>query len=100
MAKDKLSREVKIYDTTLRDGTQKEGISFSVDDKLRIAKQLDQFGIDFIEGGWPGSNKKDEEFFQRAAEMKWSHAKIASFGSTRRAKNSVENDANIQALLK
>lgn len=99
MKKYKLAREVKIYDTTLRDGTQKEGISLSVADKIRIAKRLDQFGIDFIEGGWPGSNQKDAEFFQQAARMKWSHAKIASFGSTRRAKNAVENDANIQALL-
>lgn len=99
MTNSKLPREVKIYDTTLRDGTQKEGISFSVEDKIRIAKRLDQFGVDFIEGGWPGSNKKDEEFFQRAAELKWNHAKIAAFGSTRRAKNSAENDPNIQALL-
>jgi len=95
-----LPPQVVIYDTTLRDGTQGEGISFSVEDKLRIARQLDRFGVDYIEGGWPGSNQKDETFFQRAAQMKWQHAKIAAFGSTRRAKNSVEVDPNIQALLR
>ncbi len=94
-----LPKQIKIYDTTLRDGTQGEGISFSVEDKIRIAKKLDEFGVNFIEGGWPGSNKKDEEFFKRAATMKWSHAKIAAFGSTRRATNNCENDFSIQALL-
>lgn len=96
----KLPHLVEIYDTTLRDGSQGEGISFSVEDKLRIARRLDRFGIDYIEGGWPGSNQKDEEFFSRAATEKWNHAKIAAFGSTRRAKNSAEVDANIQALVK
>ncbi|MBN1348014.1 citramalate synthase [candidate division KSB1 bacterium] len=93
------SNRVEIYDTTLRDGTQGEGISFSVEDKLRIAKRLDRFGVDYIEGGWPGSNQKDEAFFKRAAEMTWQHAKIAAFGSTRRAKNPVETDPNIRALV-
>lgn len=99
MDKSKLPQQVEIYDTTLRDGSQGEGISFSVEDKLRIAKRLDKFGVDYIEGGWPGSNRKDEEFFERAATMSWSHAKIAAFGSTRRAQNTCENDPNIQALV-
>ena len=72
--------ELTLYDTTLRDGTQMEGISLSVEDKLNIAERLDQLGVHFIEGGWPGSNPKDEEFFQRAAEMDWKQAKIAAFG--------------------
>ncbi len=95
----KMTGTVQIYDTTLRDGTQGEGISFSVEDKIRIARKLDEFGIDYIEGGWPGSNKKDEEFFKKAAQLKWSHARIAAFGSTRRADNTPENDFSIQALL-
>ena len=99
MDKNTLPKQIEIYDTTLRDGTQGEGISFSVEDKIRIAKKLDEFGVDYIEGGWPGSNKKDEEFFKRAATMKWSHARIAAFGSTRRATNNCGNDFSIQALL-
>lgn len=89
---------LNIYDTTLRDGTQREGISLSVDDKVRIAQLLDDMGIDYIEGGWPGSNPKDAEFFRRAATMPWRHAKIAAFGSTRNAKNRCEDDPNILAL--
>jgi 2-isopropylmalate synthase len=92
-------RRVFLYDTTLRDGTQREGLSLSVDDKLRITKELDGFGIDYIEGGWPGSNPKDAEFFQRARDLSLRHAKIAAFGSTRHAANRCENDANIQALV-
>jgi 2-isopropylmalate synthase len=87
------------YDTTLRDGTQGEDIAFSAEDKVKIAKRLDAFGIDYIEGGWPGSNPKDMEFFERARDIHFGHAKLAAFGSTRRAKNSVEDDANIKALL-
>ncbi len=90
---------VQIYDTTLRDGTQREGISLSCDDKLRIAARLDELGVAFIEGGWPGSNPKDAEFFQRAREIDWQTAKIAAFGSTRRAGRPPEEDANLQALL-
>lgn len=90
---------VKIYDTTLRDGTQGEGFSLSGLDKLRIAKRLDEFGIDYIEGGWPGSNPKDIEFFQEAAKVDWKHAKIAAFGSTRRANVRVEEDAQVRTLL-
>jgi 2-isopropylmalate synthase len=87
------------YDTTLRDGTQGEEVSFSAEDKVKIAKRLDAFGIDYIEGGWPGSNPKDMEFFEKIRQVKLSHARIAAFGSTRRAKNPVSEDANIKALL-
>jgi 2-isopropylmalate synthase len=92
-------QQIYLYDTTLRDGTQGEDISFSAEDKIKIAKRLDAFGVSYIEGGWPGSNPKDMEFFERARSTKFLHAKIAAFGSTRRAKNSVENDSNIRALL-
>src|SRR4051812_25924122 len=86
------------FDTTLRDGTQGEGISFSVEDKLAIAQDLDEFGIDYIEGGWPGSNPKDEEFFQRARMQNFSHARLTAFGSTRLAKNPAQEDRNLLAL--
>lgn len=91
--------KIEIYDTTLRDGTQRKDISLSVDDKLRIARRLDELGIDYIEGGWPGSNPKDAEFFRRAAEMDWEHAVITSFGSTCRAGSQPADDSNIQALV-
>lgn len=87
-----------IYDTTLRDGTQREGISLSVDDKVKIAKILDEMGVHYIEGGWPGSNPKDAEFFRRMQHTPLQHAKIAAFGSTRHAKTTCDTDANIQAL--
>jgi 2-isopropylmalate synthase len=90
---------VEIYDTTLRDGSQREGISYGVEDKLRIAERLDAFGVHFIEGGWPGSNPKDEEFFARAADHEWRHAKLAAFGSTRRAGIAPEDDTNLRALV-
>ncbi len=90
---------VQIYDTTLRDGTQREGISLSCDDKLRIARRLDELGVQVIEGGWPGSNPKDAEFFQRARQEEWSHAVIAAFGATCRVDGSPADDANIRALL-
>jgi 2-isopropylmalate synthase len=93
------SRMVRIYDTTLRDGTQGEGISLTVEDKLRIAEKLDWFGVSFVEGGWPGSNPKDAEFFARAKDREWKHARIAAFGSTRRAKIGPEEDPNLQALV-
>jgi len=93
-----MNPRVTIYDTTLRDGTQGEGVSFSSADKLRIAERLDAFGIHYIEGGWPGSNPKDMEFFDLARKRKFRHAKIAAFGSTRRAKDVCSRDANIQAL--
>jgi 2-isopropylmalate synthase len=87
------------FDTTLRDGTQGECISFSVDDKLLVAQKLDEAGIDYIEGGWPGSNPKDKEFFARARELKFQHAKLTAFGSTRLARNPVEQDRNIKELV-
>src|SRR2546427_778848 len=74
-----------LYDTTLRDGTQREGLSLSVDDKLKIAHRLDELGIHYLEGGWPGSNPKDAEFFRRIRQERLGHAKVAAFGMTRRA---------------
>lgn len=94
----KLSR-VKIYDTTLRDGSQAEGISFTVEDKLKIVKMLDDFGVDYIEAGNPGSNPKDLEFFKSAANLKLKHSVLTAFGSTRRAGIDVRNDANIMSIL-
>ncbi len=91
---------IQIYDTTLRDGTQGEGVAFSVQDKLRVARKLDEIGISYIEGGWPNSNDKDAEFFQRAATQTWRTAKIAAFGSTARANNLPDADPNLRALLK
>jgi 2-isopropylmalate synthase len=90
---------VKLYDTTLRDGTQAEDISFLVEDKIRIAKKLDEFGIHYIEGGWPGSNPKDVSFFKDIKKEKLSRAKIAAFGSTRRAKVTPDKDNNIKTLV-
>jgi 2-isopropylmalate synthase len=90
---------VAIYDTTLRDGTQREGISLACSDKLRIAEQLDALGIAFVEGGWPGSNPKDAELFRRARDLEWRHATLAAFGATRRAGIAVEDDQNLAALL-
>ena len=92
-------KKIWIYDTTLRDGTQGENISFSVDDKLHIARKLDELGIDYVEGGWPGSNLKDLAFFQRIREVSLKHAKVAAFGSTCHPKNSVRSDTNLQALV-
>ncbi len=90
---------VRIYDTTLRDGSQAEGISFSKHDKVNIADMLDHFGVSYIEGGWPGSNPKDIAFFEAVKGRKFRNAKIAAFGSTRRNSNRVEDDDNIQKLL-
>ena len=91
--------KVAIYDTTLRDGSQREGISFSVADKLRITKLLDELGVDYIEGGWPGSNPKDAAYFEQVREMNLQHSKIAAFGSTRRKGISPAADSNIRALV-
>jgi 2-isopropylmalate synthase len=91
--------KVQIYDTTLRDGAQREGISFSVVDKLHIAQKLDEMGIHFVEGGWPGSNPKDIEFFSRAKKLKLKNARLVAFGSTRRANSKVETDDNIHELI-
>lgn len=94
-----MPQQLILYDTTLRDGSQSEGISFSAEDKINIAKHLDQFGMDYIEGGWPGSNPKDLAFFERAAGIEWQHAQIAAFGSTRHVKSKVSEDQNIKLLL-
>jgi 2-isopropylmalate synthase len=92
-------RQIEIYDTTLRDGAQAEDISFSVEDKLRITEKLDELGIHYIEGGWPGSNPKDMEYFKKVRKLKLKHSKVVSFGSTHRPRHSVEEDTNIKALL-
>ncbi len=87
------------FDTTLRDGTQGESVSFSVDDKLLIAAKLDELGIDYIEGGWPGSNPKDKAFFERAKDLSLKNARLTAFGATRFAKNAVDKDPNVAGLL-
>jgi 2-isopropylmalate synthase len=92
-------QKVTIYDTTLRDGSQGEGINFSLADKIRLAERLDAFGVDYIEGGWPGSNAKDIDFFNQAKKLTWKHARIAAFGSTRRAGVKVEDDPQVRLLL-
>lgn len=91
--------KVWLYDTTLRDGTQAEDVSFLVADKIRIAQKLDDLGIDYIEGGWPGSNPKDISFFKDVKKVTLNHAKIAAFGSTRRAKTTPDKDNNIRTLI-
>ncbi len=94
-----MSEQVFVYDCTLRDGTQGEDVSLSVADKIRIAQRLDDFGVHYIEGGWPGSNPTDVEFFKRAASLKWKRSKICAFGSTRHFKYRVDQDPNLKALL-
>ena len=91
-------KAVQLYDTTLRDGSQREGISFSVADKLNILKKLDELGIHYIEGGWPGASPKDDEFFRKARDIKLQNARLTAFGSTRRQNTRVEEDITIQAL--
>ena len=90
---------VILYDTTLRDGTQGENITLSLADKLRVARMLDEFGMPFVEGGWPGSNPKDIEFFAAARTMRWERARLAAFGSTRHRANTAENDPNLRELV-
>ena len=92
-------RTIDVYDTTLRDGAQREGVSLACGDKLRIAQRLDELGVAFIEAGWPGSNPKDVAFFERACDLDWQTSLIVAFGSTRRAEIHVENDAGLRALL-
>ncbi|MDP3142525.1 MAG: citramalate synthase [Candidatus Omnitrophota bacterium] len=92
-------KEVKLYDTTLRDGAQTEGISFSVEDKVKITKKLDEFGIHYIEGGWPGSNPKDREFFNQMKKVKLKNSQLTGFGSTRRANMQAEQDENLKNLV-
>jgi 2-isopropylmalate synthase len=91
--------KIATFDTTLRDGTQGEAVSYSVDDKLLIAQKLDEFGIDYIEGGWPGSNPKDREFFARARELTFRHARLTAFGATRLARYRVDEDPSVAALV-
>lgn len=94
-----MNPEIEIYDTTLRDGSQGEGINFSVADKLRIAEKLDAFGVHYIEGGWPGSNPKDIEFFQQVRRKTFKNAKVAAFGSTRRKNVPVQMDDQVALLI-
>jgi len=94
-----MNRHITLFDTTLRDGTQGEGVSLSVEDKLKIARKLDELGIHYIEGGWPGSNAKDVEFFRRARDLRLKHAKLTAFGSTRRKGIRPEDDANLASIL-
>src|SRR5206468_2830629 len=94
-----MDRPVTLYDTTLRDGTQGENITLSLADKLRVARMLDEYGMPYIEGGWPGSNPKDIEFFREARRMTWRTAKLAAFGSTRHRSNRPEDDANLRELV-
>ncbi|MEM6527977.1 MAG: citramalate synthase, partial [Chloroflexota bacterium] len=91
--------QVAVYDTTLRDGTQREGISLSVADKLKITRLLDDLGVSYIEGGWPGSNPKDAAYFDAVQDMNLKHAKITAFGSTCRKGSDPADDANIKALV-
>ena len=94
-----MSKQLYVYDTTLRDGAQYRGISFSLQDKLKITQLLDNFGVDYIEGGWPGSNPKDEAYFKHAKNLVLKHAKLVAFGSTRKPMLEVDNDPQIQSLL-
>ena len=91
-------KQIKIFDTTLRDGSQGAGISFSVEDKLKIASALNDFGVSYIEGGWPGSNPKDEEFFQLAKD-KFKNSKLVAFGSTRKKNSDIRKDENIKKIV-
>jgi len=91
--------ELVLYDTTLRDGTQREGLSLAVEDKVKIARRLDELGIHYLEGGWPGSNPKDAEFFRRIRQAGLRRAKVAAFGMTRRAGARAEDDLNLRALV-
>src|SRR5499426_1775409 len=94
-----MRRLIRIYDTTLRDGTQGEGVSFSMEDKVRLSSRLDAFGIHYIEGGWPGSNPKDLRFFRRMQDVTLKHAKLAAFSMTRRAGGATESDPNMRAII-
>src|SRR5262249_15231479 len=93
-------RKIQLYDTTLRDGCQSEDVSLTLDDKLRVAELLDDLGVHVIEGGWPGSNPRDEEFFSASRKLKLKHARIAAFGSTKRAGVRASDDRNLQLCVK
>ncbi|NOX26530.1 MAG: citramalate synthase, partial [Deltaproteobacteria bacterium] len=94
-----MSKKITIYDTTLRDGTQAENFNLSVEDKIRITLKLDEMGVDFVEGGWPGSNPTAVQYFQEIKNYNLKHTQVSAFGSTRLFSNPVEEDANLQALL-
>ena len=94
-----MSDRVVLYDTTLRDGTQREGLVVSLADKLKIARRLDAFGFAYVEGGWPGSNPKDVDFFEAAKSIAWKNAKLSAFGSTRHRSNRADNDPNLLAIV-
>jgi 2-isopropylmalate synthase len=94
------AKKIRLYDTTLRDGCQSEDVSLTVDDKLTIAARLDEFGFDYIEGGWPGSNERDAAFFTEVKKLKLRHAKVAAFGSTRRANLKAAQDRNLELILR
>ena len=93
MSKDK----IHIFDTTLRDGAQTQGVDFSIDDKLKIAKALDELGVDYVEGGWPGANPTDTEFFQKNKNL--NNSVLTAFGMTKRVGRSAENDPGLSAIL-
>ncbi|HYG82724.1 MAG TPA: hypothetical protein VD861_20175, partial [Pyrinomonadaceae bacterium] len=95
-----MTERIEIYDTTLRDGAQGEGVNFSAEDKCRVVEALDHLGVDFVEGGWPGSNPRDLAFFERARALKLTNARVAAFGSTRRKNLSCDDDPSVQALLR
>ncbi|MDB5108266.1 MAG: 2-isopropylmalate synthase/homocitrate synthase family protein, partial [Candidatus Binatus sp.] len=94
------NKHIQVYDTTLRDGCQSEDVSLTIEDKVTIAERLDDLGIDYIEGGWPGSNDRDASFFKEIKKIKIRHAKIAAFGSTRRSGVRAAADRNLQLLLR
>nr|CRH04800.1 2-isopropylmalate synthase/homocitrate synthase [Candidatus Magnetococcus massalia] len=99
MVEDSKAPPIQIYDTTLRDGSQSEDVLFSVQDKLRITRRLDELGVDYIEGGWPGANPKDDDFFREVASHPLLNSRLTAFGSTRRAGSKVEEDKVVQGLL-
>src|SRR6056297_59126 len=94
-----MGKKISIYDTTLRDGTQAEEVHFSTEDKIRVAKKLDELGIDYIEGGWPSSNPTDEQFFQEIRYYDIKKARITAFGSTHNPKTTAENDESFQKIV-
>ena len=96
---DKTMDPIQIYDTTLRDGTQGENINFSSKEKVKIAKKLDELGVHYVEGGWPGSNNRDARFFELAQQEKFNHSRITAFGATRKPGITAADDANLQALI-
>src|SRR5207302_632900 len=94
-----MQSRIAIYHTTLRDGSQAEGVSFSLEDKVRIARKLDEFGMDYVESGWPGSNPKDIEFFERMKKQPLRRAKLAAFGSTRRPSCNAADEEQVRLLV-